>query len=112
MVTTSLGLGVVWGAWHFLLFWETDTFSGALPLAILLIRLFSWLPAFRLLMVWVHDRTGSLPLVMLMHASVVFVQVMLLPQQLEANARMAAFLVTPVVMWLLAAASLVGTPQF
>jgi uncharacterized protein len=111
VITTSLVLGVVWGAWHFLLFWETDTFSGALPLAILLIRLFSWLPAFRLLMVWVHDRTGSLPLVMLMHASVVFVQVMLLPQQLEENARMAAILVTPVVMWLFAAASLVGTPQ-
>lgn len=27
------------------------------------------LPAYRVLMVWVYDRTGSLPVVMLMHAS-------------------------------------------
>ena len=31
--------------------------------------LFSFLPAFRVLMVWVYDRTGSLLVAMLMHAS-------------------------------------------
>jgi hypothetical protein len=37
---------------------------------LLLAKLFSWPPAARVLLVWVHDRTGSLPMTMLMHASV------------------------------------------
>jgi hypothetical protein len=67
----------VWGAWHFLLFWERDSFSGVLPLALLLVQLFAWLPAYRVLLVWVHDRTQSLLVVMLMHASLSASQVVL-----------------------------------
>ena len=67
VLTTGLIVGLLWGAWHFLLFWEPGSFSGALPLALLLVRLFSWLPAYRVLMVWVYDRTGSLLVAMLMH---------------------------------------------
>ncbi len=69
--TTGLLVGLVWGAWHFLVNWEGETFSGALPFALLLARLFTWLPAYRILMVWVYDRTESLLVVMLMHASLV-----------------------------------------
>ena len=69
VLSTGLLVGVLWGAWHFIMFWEPGSFSGALPLAVLLVRLFSWLPAYRVLMVWVYDRTGSLLVAMLMHAS-------------------------------------------
>jgi membrane protease YdiL (CAAX protease family) len=68
---TGLIVGLLWGAWHFIMFWESDSFSGTFPLAILLVRLFSWLPAYRILMVWVYDRTESLLVVMLMHVSLV-----------------------------------------
>jgi membrane protease YdiL (CAAX protease family) len=68
---TGLTVGLLWGAWHFIMFWESDSFSGTFPLAILLVRLFSWLPAYRILMVWVYDRTESLLVVMLMHVSLV-----------------------------------------
>jgi len=71
VLTTGLIAGFLWGAWHFMMFWESDSFSGALPLALLLARLFSWLPAYRVLMVWVYDRTGSLLVAILMHASLV-----------------------------------------
>jgi membrane protease YdiL (CAAX protease family) len=57
VLATGLVIGIVWGAWHFPLFWQPDSFSGALPLVILLTMLFSWLPPFRVLLVWVHDRT-------------------------------------------------------
>ncbi len=69
--TTGLIVGLLWGAWHFLLFWESDTFSGAFPLALLITRLFSWLPAYRVLMVWIYDRTESLLVAILMHMSLV-----------------------------------------
>jgi membrane protease YdiL (CAAX protease family) len=38
---TGLIVGVLWGAWHFILFWEPDSFSVGLPLVLLLVRLFS-----------------------------------------------------------------------
>jgi membrane protease YdiL (CAAX protease family) len=71
VLSTGLMMGIVWGAWHFPAFWESGSFSAGLPLTLLLVGLFSWLPAFRLLMVWVYERTGSLLLAMLMHASLV-----------------------------------------
>jgi membrane protease YdiL (CAAX protease family) len=80
VITTGLLMGVLWGAWHFPMFWEPNSFSGALPFAVLLVRLFSWLPAYRVLMVWVYDRTGSLLVAMLMHASLTAAQVIFMPQ--------------------------------
>jgi len=71
VLATGLIVGLLWGAWHFILFWESDSFSGVLPLALLLARLFSWLPAYRILMVWVYDHTESLFVVILMHTSLV-----------------------------------------
>jgi uncharacterized protein len=79
VLATGLSVGFLWGAWHFPMFWESSSFSGTLPLALLLGRLFSWLPAYRVLMVWVYDRTGSLLVAMLMHASLVASQLILLP---------------------------------
>lgn len=76
IVATGFLLGVVWGAWHLLtnVFWAVDITAGELSLPIFLPAniaqvLFGSLAAFRVLMVWVFDRTGSLPLTMVMHAS-------------------------------------------
>jgi uncharacterized protein len=67
---TGLLVGLLWGAWHFpVIYWMSGP-PGAVPLAVLLpVQLFAWLPAFRVLLVWVHERTGSLLMAMLMHAS-------------------------------------------
>ena len=67
-------MGVLWGLWHFLIaFWASGTSSGALSLAIYLPAVLFYvgsLPAYRVLMVWVYERTGESMLVaMLMHAS-------------------------------------------
>jgi membrane protease YdiL (CAAX protease family) len=75
--TTGLVVGVPWGAWHFLTngLWASGYTSGGLPLAIFLPAFFftllvGQLPAYRVLMVWVYDRTGgSLLVAMLMHVS-------------------------------------------
>lgn len=75
-LTTALIVGVPWGAWHLLTndLWIAKTYSGGLPLAFFvtlsgLSLVVGELPAYRVLMVWVYDRTGSLPIAMLMHAS-------------------------------------------
>src|SRR5215207_1261944 len=72
---TGLIVGLLWGAWHLLqISWVSGAYSAALPLAIFLpLYIFSavaQLTAYRVLMVWVYDRTnGSLLVATLMHAS-------------------------------------------
>jgi CAAX protease family protein len=68
---TGFIVGLLWGAWHFLAsWWGSSGSSGALSMAVYLpVMLFSFLPPYRVLMVWVYDRTGSLLVAMLMHAS-------------------------------------------
>jgi CAAX protease family protein len=71
VLATGVIVGLLWGAWHFLvIWWGSSSSSGALSLTVYLpVMLFSFLPPFRVLMVWVYDRTGSLLVAMLMHAS-------------------------------------------
>jgi membrane protease YdiL (CAAX protease family) len=109
ILSTGLAVGFVWGAWHFPLFYERDSFSATLSLAILLTRLFSWLPAFRVLLVWVHDRTQSLPVVMFMHAVVTFVSIVLAPETLTGARLLTSLLVSAATMWLLLAAVAVAS---
>jgi membrane protease YdiL (CAAX protease family) len=70
VVTTGLIVGVLHGVWHFPV---KILISGVLGLApFLAVDLFTAvlnLTAHRMLMVWVYDRTGSLLVTMLMHAS-------------------------------------------
>jgi hypothetical protein len=71
VVLTGLIVGLVWGAWHLLVVWwgSTET-SGSLSMAVYLPAMaFSFLVPYRVLMVWVYDRTDSLLLAMWMHAS-------------------------------------------
>jgi membrane protease YdiL (CAAX protease family) len=70
VISTGLIVGVLWGAWHVLVYlWTSGTVSGALSLAGYLLDAFLFLTLFRVLMVWVYDRTGSLLVAMLMHGS-------------------------------------------
>jgi uncharacterized protein len=76
VLSTGLIVGVMWGAWHLLGndIWASVATSGGLPPALFalgvgLVLVVGQLPAFRVLMVWVYERTGSLLLAILMHAS-------------------------------------------
>jgi membrane protease YdiL (CAAX protease family) len=70
---TGLIAGVLWGAWHYLgNVAAAETVRGTLSLSVFLpLILFNLLVGsllpFRVLMVWVYDRTGSLLVAMLMH---------------------------------------------
>ena len=105
VLTTGLVVGVVWGAWHFPLFWEADSFSAALPFTLLLTRLFAWLPPFRVLLIGIHEHTRSLPVVMLMHAAVSLVSIALAPQGLSGARLLISPLAALVTMWILVAAA-------
>lgn len=103
ILSTGVAMGLLWGAWHFILFWERESFLGMLSFVLLLARLFAWLPAYRVLMVWVYDRTGSLLVVMIMHMSLVAIQFILVPPLTE-TASLTYILVWAAVLWVVVAA--------
>lgn len=92
--STGLIVGLLWGLWHFPPFWGVNSFSAGLPLAILFGQLFAWLPPFRTLMVQVYDRTKSLLVTILMHASLVFTTLTLPPMELSG-----VYLLTWLAIW-------------
>ena len=71
VLATGLIVGVLWSAWHVLVtVWGIGDRAGTVPLlAFVLADGLAALPAFRVLMVCVYDRTESLFLAMLMHAT-------------------------------------------
>jgi membrane protease YdiL (CAAX protease family) len=76
ILTAGLIAGVIWGAWHILSndVWAIRTISGTFsPIVYLVVNglgfLIGQLPPYRILMVWVYDRTGSLLVTIFMHAT-------------------------------------------
>ena len=98
-INTGLIVGIVWGAWHFPPFWKSDTFSATLPLILLLGQLFSWLPPYRILMVWVYDRTESLLVSVLMHASLMASLSIFVPAELSGKDLLTWIFSWAVVLW-------------
>ncbi len=104
VLATGAILGFVWGVWHFPPFWEADTFVRPMAFGLLLVRLLSWLPAFRVLLVWVHERTESLLIVIVMHASLVASQfVFVAPYEFTTTAASLYIVVWAVLLWAVAA---------
>ena len=105
ILRAGLTLGLLWSAWHFLaVLWGGGRAIGsASPALFLAVDLCSALPVFRVLMVWVYDRTGSLLVAVLMHASLTASVIVLGPavtgpQTLIYDAALAA------ILWLLVSA--------
>jgi uncharacterized protein len=76
VLDSRLIVGVLWGAWHILGndIWASVATAGGFPpvlfaISVGLVLIVGQLPAYRVLMVWVYELTGSLLLAMLMHAS-------------------------------------------
>jgi membrane protease YdiL (CAAX protease family) len=109
VLATGLIVGSLCGAWHLPLFWEANSFAGTFPLTLLLARLFSWLPAYRVLMAWVYDRTGSLLVAMLMHASLGASQLILMPVALAGVPLLTSIFGWAAVLWVIVVAVVVAT---
>jgi membrane protease YdiL (CAAX protease family) len=82
VLATGLIVGVFWSAWHLLVvIWGMGDRAGAIPVALfVIVDGLAGLPAFRVLMVWVYDRTESLFVAILMHVGVTFSTLALTPQ--------------------------------
>ena len=100
VLKAGLIVGAIWGAWHFPPFWKSDTFSSAIPLILMLGQLFSWLPPYRVLMVWVYDRTRSLFICVLMHASLMASLSAFVPAELAGSSLIAWIFTWAAALWI------------
>jgi membrane protease YdiL (CAAX protease family) len=109
VLASGLIVGLLWGAWHLILaFWASGDSSGTLSLSFFLpwvVYSFGVLPVYRVLMVWVYDRTRSLLLAMLMHASLTGgLALILMPVALSGVPNLIWYLVLAVTLWAIVAA--------
>jgi len=107
---TGLIVGLLWGVWHILIaFWSSNALAGSLSLTTFVAGFLAFylvaLPAYRILLVWVHDRTNSLVVVMLMHAFLSASTLILQPQ--DTSGYLTWNIVVAVALWLVVAAAAV-----
>lgn len=99
----GLIVGLLHGLWHFLpTYWATGDASGALSLNDFIPPLFFYagvLPAYRILMVWVYDRTESLLVCILMHASLTASAPWILLPAATGTSLVIYYLILTVMMW-------------
>jgi uncharacterized protein len=113
---TGLIMGFLWGAWHVIqMFWVGATSSATLPLALFLLQYFflsvAALMAYCVLMVWVYDRTGSLLIATLMHASYIASTLFILAPPTIGVSFLTFAWVWTIVLWIVVAAVAVADGQ-
>ncbi len=109
VIASGLLLGIVWGAWHlFVNWWGSGTSTGAFSASLFLLQFVFYaavLPAFRVLMVWVYDRTRSVLVAMLMHASLTGSDPLILtPSHLQWTGLVTWRIIVAAVLWTAVAA--------
>jgi membrane protease YdiL (CAAX protease family) len=110
VLATGLAVGVLWGVWHFPVnLWWSGANSGELSLALFvplyLLAGVGQLTAFRVLMVWVYDRTESLLVATLMHGSLIASTAMpVLVPPTTGVAFLTWFIASAAVLWVVVAA--------
>jgi uncharacterized protein len=106
VLATGLIVGFIWGIWHLLpTFWGSGDSTGKLllvssflPPCVFYIGV---LPAYRVLMVWVFERTKSLFIIMLMHAFLTASTVFILAPSTKGVMLIIYYAILTAVMWII-----------
>lgn len=107
---TGLIVGVWWSAWHLLPnVWSSRAAAGELPVSVYLAAtglgvFVGYLTAFRIFMVWVYERTQSLSIAMLLHASFTASLLILDPLDISGAHLLAYSFALASALWVLVAA--------
>jgi membrane protease YdiL (CAAX protease family) len=104
-IKAGIYLGIMWGLWHLLSnYLGSAAEAGSVSLLLYLpVMLFSFLPPFRILMIWVYRHTGSLLIAVLMHASLDMFWMLSMPVAITGKERVIWYALWAVVLWSLVA---------
>lgn len=103
VLATGLIVGLLWGAWHVpITFWMVGAswtlFVGPLFFYLMV------LPAYRVLMVWVYNRTSSFVVTTLTHTSLTACTLSILQPPAQGTPLVIYYLILAAVLWILIAA--------
>lgn len=101
VMLSGLVIGIIWGVWHLPLFLGAALSSEIPAFLYLIVLLCSFLPAYRILMVWLYSKSNSLLLAVLMHAPLAGSQLILIPVTLNGNQIIAFDLILGIALWVL-----------
>jgi membrane protease YdiL (CAAX protease family) len=101
LILTGTSVGILWGLWHLPSnYIGSAAGAGTVPLPLyLLLLLFTFLPPYRILMMWVYKYTGSLFIAVLMHASLDIFWILSTPLLLTGKERVIWYALWAVVLW-------------
>lgn len=101
ITVTGIVMGILWGLWHLVSnLWGSADAAGTLPVPIYMAALlFTFLPPYRVLMVWVYAQTQSVLIAMLMHASLVAFWLISMPQGISGAPQATWYVVWGGVLW-------------
>jgi len=115
ILSTGLIVGILWGIWHFMIaFWASNYLTGANSWTMFVAGFIAFyllaLPAYRVLLLLVYDRTGSLPVIMLMHA---FLSASTLIFQPSSSGEIAFIwnLVLGIILWIIIVTIVITNPS-
>jgi membrane protease YdiL (CAAX protease family) len=110
VLVTGLVVGLLWGAWHFLSnLWGVGLSSGPVPPTLYMAALlFSFLPPFRVLMVWVYDHTTSLFIAYIMHFSLDFFWLISTPTGIAGVNLVTWYIAWAAVLWVISGIVVLG----
>lgn len=105
---TGLIVGILWGVWHLLQqVFIIGTYAAEIPVplyfAVAIFNAVAGLTAYRVLLVWVYDHTGSLLVVTLMHASLTACNIFIFTPEATGLKFLAFGLLFAALQWLLVA---------
>lgn len=107
VLTAGLLLGTIWGVWHLLVYaLGSGTPAGGfdwasfLPVVVFFIAV---LPVFRVLMIWVYDRTESVPVAMVMHGALSATAPLILAPDVTGWALAAFYFALASLLWIVVA---------
>jgi uncharacterized protein len=101
IIKAGIYLGIMWGLWHLLSnYLGSAAEAGSVSLLLYIpVMLFSFLPPFRILMIWVYRHTGSLLIAVLMHASLNMFWMLSMPVAITGKERAIWYVLWAVVLW-------------
>jgi membrane protease YdiL (CAAX protease family) len=101
IIKAGIYLGIMWGLWHLLSnYLGSSAEAGSVSLLLYIpIMLFSFLPPFRILMIWVYRHTGSLLIAVLMHASLDMFWMLSMPVAITGKERVIWYVLWAVLLW-------------
>ncbi|MFN0048803.1 MAG: CPBP family intramembrane glutamic endopeptidase [Cytophagales bacterium] len=101
IISNGIILGIMWGLWHLLSnYIGSAAGAGNVPLPLYIsLLLFTFLPPFRILMMWVYKHTGSLFIAILMHASLDIFWLLSTPLLITGKERVIWYAIWAVVLW-------------